>query len=106
MKVGEVRGESVWGCSWGGTVVGSFWSLGVEIRIQYSVYKSCLDVERKPRLYQVLNPDSNPDYNPHGEGGLSLDLNPDSNPDHNPHGDLDLNPDLNPDHNPHMGIWI
>ena len=32
----------------------------------------------KPRLHehQVPNPDSNLDHNPHGRGGLSLDLNP------------------------------
>ena len=50
----------------------------------------------KARLheYRVLNPDSNLNHNPHGKGGLSLDLNPvcfrvnatnlDQDPDQNP----------------------
>ena len=53
----------------------------------------------KPRLHehQVPNPDSNLDHNPHGRGGLSLDLNPvclrvnTTNQDQ----DLDQNPCVN-----------
>ena len=47
--------------------------------------------------HQVLNPGSNLDHNPHGRGGLSLDLNPvclrvcATNPDQ----DLDQNPRVN-----------
>ena len=52
----------------------------------------------KPRLHehQVPNPDPNLDHNPHGRGGLSLDLNPvclrvnTTNLDQNPHGKWDF----------------
>ena len=41
-------------------------------------YNSFVILGLEPRLHehQVPNPDSNLDHNPHGRGGLSLDLNP------------------------------
>ena len=47
-------------------------SNGIEIHCK--AYRILL----KSRLHehQVQNPDSNLDHNPHGRGGLSLDLNP------------------------------
>ena len=51
--------------------------ISVAVRSTYnSYYTSILYRHVYTSMHQVPNPDSNLDHNPHGRGGLSLDLNP------------------------------